>query len=285
MGARVSSWLAAHDPVGRVRLSRRSAVGLTLVVYAGIFGPGVYEAIVLSRGGDQGGDAGIDLTGTVVALTCDALVALVAGLAVIRGLVGSWRPVTGAGVTTWRREIVAGSLCTVLATGSSLLMPLLPTRSYPFDTSGAGQLTDFVGFIRTGPVEEICALLAPLIILRAGRVSWPVVFALLVAIRLSYHVYYGPGVVFMALWAFGTVIVYLWARSIIGIAIAHSLLDLTGLPVDFGHVGIAVLLRVPFVLACLGVSIRALWLLRRRRRTALQDAAFPAPVLPPPPAD
>jgi hypothetical protein len=124
---------------------------------------------------------------------------------------------------------------------------------------------DVIGFLRTGPLEETCALLAPLVILRAGRVPWPVVFSLLIAMRLLYHLYYGPGAVFLALWAFGATIVYLWARSIIGIAIAHSVYDLTALPSEFGHPAAAGLVRLLFVLGCFLVCMRALRTARRQR--------------------
>jgi hypothetical protein len=109
-------------------------------------------------------------------------------------------------------------------------MPLFPHHDFSAATTRAGHVGDAIGFLRAGPLEEVCALLAPLIILRAGKVPWPGVFALLIAMRISYHLYYGVGAVVVALWAFGTVVVYLWARSIIGLAIAHSLYDLSALP-------------------------------------------------------
>jgi hypothetical protein len=124
---------------------------------------------------------------------------------------------------------------------------------------------DLIGFLRTGPVEEICALVAPLVILRAGRVPWPGVFGLLIVMRLLYHLYYGPAAFGLALWAFGAAFVYLWARSIIGIMVAHSLYDLTSFPDELGHSGLAALLHWLFVLFCLVVSIRALRRARRRR--------------------
>lgn len=253
------------------------------MLYLGVFGTSVYAAFVVGQGDDSAGTA-VDVAGAVISIACDAILALVAGLAIIRGLTGTWRPVTGAGVTTWRREVVAGSACTSLAFVSFLLMPLLPSHGYPTATTGGGELVDAVGFLQAGPVEEVCALLAPLIILRAARLPWPAVFALLVALRLSYHLYYGPGAVFLTLWALGTVVVYLWARSIIGIAIAHSLFDLSALPAELGHPGIGALLRLAYVLFCIVVSI-ATFARARRRATRRRANAFPVPVVPPPPVD
>jgi hypothetical protein len=131
---------------------------------------------------------------------------------------------------------------------------------------------DAIGFLRTGPLEEICALVAPLVILRAGRVPWPGVFGLLIVMRLLYHLYYGPAAIGLAVWAFGAVLVYLWARSIIGIMVAHSLYDLTTFPGELGHHGWAALLHWLFVLFCLVVTVRALRKARRRRPDVLESA-------------
>jgi hypothetical protein len=204
-----------------------------------------------------------------VTVTCEALGALVAGLAIIRGLAGTWRPVTGGGLTTWRTEVVAGSLCVSLMTISGILMVFLPGPGFPAATTSAGHVGDAVGFLRTGPVEEICALVAPLVILRAGRLPWSGVFGLLIVMRLLHHLYYGPGAIAMTLWALGAAFVYLWARSIIGIMVAHSLYDLTTFPDELGHPGVAALLHWLFVLFCLVVSVRALRRARRRRPAAM----------------
>jgi len=263
MTVRISGWLDRHEPSERASLSQRNAVALTLVLYLGAFGPGVWQAIELYRGRD-GREATIGLTGTLVSGICEALIAVIAALAIIRCLVGTWRPVLGP--ATWRRELVAGSLFVTMAAGSAWLMPLFPHRTFPAASTGAGQLADAIGFLRAGPLEETCALLAPLLILRAGRVPWAGVFAILVGIRMSYHLYYGGGAVVVMLWASGAVFVYLWARSIIGLAVAHSIYDLTGLPAEQGHPAIAALLHLVLVLFCLVVSLRFGWRVARRRR-------------------
>jgi len=246
-------------------LSRGSALVLALVFYVGVFGPSIYGSIAYGFGGGDAHQTTQSTAYVAVTVTCEALVALVAGLAIIRGLTGTWRPVTGGGLTTWRAEVVAGSLCVALMAISGILMLFLPGPGFPAATTSAGQVGDAIGFLRTGPVEEICALVAPLVILRAGRVPWPGVFGLLIVMRLLYHLYYGPGAIAMAPWALGAAIVYLWARSIIGIMVAHSIYDLTAFPGELGHPGMAALLHWLLVLFCLVVSVRALRRARRRR--------------------
>jgi hypothetical protein len=261
----MSSWLASHEPIERVPLSRRSALALALVFYVGVFGPSIYGAIAYGFGGGHAHQTTQSTAYVAVSVMCEALVALVAGLAIIRGLAGTWRPVTGGGRTTWRSEVVAGSLCVCLMTISGILMIFLPGPGFPDATTTAGHVGNAIGFLRTGPVEEICALVAPLVILRAGRVPWSGVFGLLIVMRLLYHLYYGPAAIGLSLWAFGAALVYLWARSIIGIMVAHSLYDLTTFPDELGHPGWAALLHWLFVLFCLVVSVRALRRARRRR--------------------
>jgi hypothetical protein len=258
------SWLASHEPIEGMPLSRRSALALALVLYIGVFGPGIYGAVAYGFGGGHAHQTTQSAAYLAVTVMCEALGALVAGLAIIRGLARTWRPVTGGGLTTWRTEVVAGSLCVSLMAISGILMLFLPGPGFPAATTSAGHVGDAIGFLRTGPLEEICALVAPLVILRAGRVPWPGVFGLLIVMRLLYHLYYGPAALAMAPWALGAALVYLWARSIIGIMVAHSLYDLTTLPDELGHPGLAALLHWLFVLFCLVVSVRALRKARRR---------------------
>lgn len=258
----VQEWFTSHDPVEGATLSRRTAVGLTLVLYVAVFGPGVYKAIELYR--DEHVAHVSDLAGAVVTAACTALLAVLAGLAIVRCLTGTWRPVAGA--ASWRREVVAGSLLVVLMWVSGWLMALLPHHGFPIQPTDAGRVVDAVGFLRSGPLEEVCALLAPLIILRSARVPWPWVFALLVVIRISYHVYYGFGAVAVVLWSSGAVVVYLWARSIIGLAIAHSLYDLSTLPEEWHRWAVAGLLHALLILFCLVVSVRFGRQLAKRRR-------------------
>jgi hypothetical protein len=264
---RIASWLASHEPIDRAPLSRRLALGLVLVLYAGVFGPAVYSAIVFGFGGAHAHATTLSLFAVAVNVICQAVVALVAGLAIIRGLAGSWRPVTGGGATSWRTEVVAGSASVTLMVLWAFLSVLLPGPGFPAATNTAGHVGDAIGFVRTGPVEEICALVAPLVILRAGQVPWPVVFGLVVVMRILFHLYYGPAAVTVAVWAFGTAFVYLWARSIIGIMVAHSLYDLTEFPSEVGHTGLAAVLHLSLILFCLVVSVRALRKARRSRRT------------------
>lgn len=91
-------------------------------------------------------------------------------------------------------------------------------------------------------VEEVCALAVPICLGAiladtAARHQWAianprwrtsglwVLAAVLVVIRVSYHLYYGPPAFALAPWAIATVALYLWMRRLWPIIIAHFAWD------------------------------------------------------------
>ncbi len=110
--------------------------------------------------------------------------------------------------------------------GTSVVRSLsLPT----FHVSSFGNpdylLVALVGALVAGVLEEIVVLgyLVRRLEQRGWSVQWIVVVA--VAIRVSYHLYYGPGVVPIAFWATASVILYLRIRRLLPFIICHVAWD------------------------------------------------------------
>ncbi len=132
--------------------------------------------------------------------------------------------------------------------------------------------------VQAGVVEELVVLAFVVVTLRqAGRGWWEVTLVALV-LRASYHIYYGPGVVGILVWAVLFYWIYLRFRSLILLMLCHAAWDTVGFLSQRwpAVVGGAVLVAV-------GIWIAApiTWLVERN--TPAQDVAFhPHPGLPPP---
>ncbi len=117
-------------------------------------------------------------------------------------------------------------------TAPDLTSSLSPAGIYAAAATGIG----------AGLVEEVCALAVPICLGAiladtAARHQWAianprwrtaglwVVGAVLVVIRVSYHLYYGPPAFALAPWAIATVALYLWMRRVWPIIIAHFAWD------------------------------------------------------------
>ncbi|HYK31679.1 MAG TPA: type II CAAX endopeptidase family protein [Streptosporangiaceae bacterium] len=113
---------------------------------------------------------------------------------------------------------VGGAITSALATGH-LSQPIVQDNSYLMYTTAAS--------IAAGVVEETVVLAFVVTTLRqAGR---PLAEILVVAVllRCSYHDYYGPGVVGIAVWAAVFVWLFLRTGSVIPLVIVHFLWDAT----------------------------------------------------------
>jgi Type II CAAX prenyl endopeptidase Rce1-like len=86
-------------------------------------------------------------------------------------------------------------------------------------------LVALVGALVAGVLEEVVVLgyLVRRLEQRGWSVQWIVVVA--VAIRVSYHLYYGPGVVPIVFWATASVLLYLRIRRLLPFIICHVAWD------------------------------------------------------------
>jgi hypothetical protein len=105
----------------------------------------------------------------------------------------------------------------------------LQTGHLPTSQPNAPELTFAVAdSVQAGVVEELVVLAFVVVTLRqAGRGWWEITFVALV-LRASYHIYYGPGVVGILVWAALFYWIYLRFRPLILLMVCHAAWDTVG---------------------------------------------------------
>jgi len=162
--------------------------------------------------------------------------------------------------------------------------------------SPAGIYASLATGIGAGLIEEVCALAVPIclgaiIADTAARHQWAianprwrtsglwVLAAVLVLIRVSYHLYYGPPAFALAPWAIATVALYLWMRRVWPIIIAHFAWDfLVGITNPLHVAGwqkYAIVVGVPVAIGGLLIAVAHR---RHRPTTTALPGADPEPV-------
>lgn len=114
--------------------------------------------------------------------------------------------------------LVGGLVTAALATGH-LHQPAHQGASYLLFTTAAS--------LQAGVVEETIALAFTVATLRQAGRPVPEIVLVAVLLRCSYHDYYGPGIVGIAIWAAAFAWFYLRLGSIIPLVIVHFLWDVT----------------------------------------------------------
>lgn len=107
-------------------------------------------------------------------------------------------------------------------------------------SSTTGNLTAELFHTGTAGVDEEPALLAlPLAL--AARVRWPwwAVFGLLVALRLSFHIYYGWLALFVVPWIAGAMLLWRWCPVLWPFTVGHSVFDVLQFLRDSTDEGVA----------------------------------------------
>jgi membrane protease YdiL (CAAX protease family) len=114
------------------------------------------------------------------------------------------------------------------AMGRGLVVAWHLTTFYP---PSSGVRSDYlvlglVASLVAGVLEEIVVL--GYLVRRLEQRGWavPVVVAVAVAVRVSYHLYYGPGVVPIVLWATASVLLYLKLRRLLPFIVCHVAWDI-----------------------------------------------------------
>jgi membrane protease YdiL (CAAX protease family) len=89
------------------------------------------------------------------------------------------------------------------------------------------------GAVVAGVVEELVVL--GYLVHRLEQLGWRAsrIVAVAVLVRVSFHVYYGPGLVWVALWAAASVLLYLRVRRLLPFVVVHALWDLQAGTSDF----------------------------------------------------
>lgn len=89
--------------------------------------------------------------------------------------------------------------------------------------------------VQAGVCEEILVLAVPLVLLERTRLArwrlagvpagWLVIGAVLVLLRMSYHVYRGWATLQFLPWAIAAVAVFYWTRALVAMVVSHALFD------------------------------------------------------------
>ena len=101
-----------------------------------------------------------------------------------------------------------------------------------------------------GPTEELVLLALVVTALRRAGYSWRVVCIVAVVVRVPFHLYYGWGAIFLAVWAVLMVALYRRVGTAVPIAAAHAMWDITGTP---GFTEIGTIVKITCILVGIAV--------------------------------
>ncbi|HEY5032057.1 MAG TPA: CPBP family glutamic-type intramembrane protease [Actinomycetes bacterium] len=261
----------------------KRAYGLILLLYIVGFGYALASALAyLHEPGHTTGRVGATgaLVSTALVLSTDvAVLALVYFIAKARGLsavdLGLGRPADKA--ATWRDiDIVLLYWLALLTAG--LLSTWLDGSRYPYEHGTWAALPSLALALNAGPTEELALLVLPVVLLRQAREPLWRMAIVLVVLRLSFHVYYGLGVLGLTVWAVAILALYLRTGRALPLIVAHSAYDVL---LTVGHffpatsvlVGLFVLCVLILGLVRIGVRARAGG---RHRRGVMAPSTGPA---------
>jgi Type II CAAX prenyl endopeptidase Rce1-like len=133
-----------------------------------------------------------------------------------------------------------------------------PVLNVPF--SYANLALELAHFVQAGFIEEVVVLAFVVATLEQARRPRAEIVVVAVLLRMSYHIYYGPGVVGIAVWALVFVWLYLRFRTIVPLIVVHSCWDvLVGLSHQWRDAGAAFVLLVIALLLTAPIT----WLVER----------------------
>jgi membrane protease YdiL (CAAX protease family) len=139
----------------------------------------------------------------------------------------------------------------------------LQTGHYPTSQPNAPELIfATAASIQAGVVEELVVLAFAVVTLRqAGRPLWEVTIVVLV-LRGSYHIYYGPGVVGILVWAALFYWIYLRTGNVLVLMVSHAGWDAVGFLSQRwpGVAGLGVLFAI-----AIWIAAPITWLVERNR--------------------
>ncbi len=139
----------------------------------------------------------------------------------------------------------------------------LQTGHYPTSQPNAPELIfATAASIQAGVVEELVVLAFAVVTLRqAGRPLWEVTIVVLV-LRGSYHIYYGPGVLGILVWAALFYWIYLRTGNVLVLMVAHAGWDAVGFLSQRwpGVAGVGVLFAI-----AIWIAAPVTWLVERNR--------------------
>jgi hypothetical protein len=147
------------------------------------------------------------------------------------GVVGFQRPLTVAGPS--RGAAFTAGLRTVTWAGLALLVGSVVTSALQSGTNdlhirGASDLVlGLAGSVNAGFLEESVVLAFVVVTLEQARRPVFEIYLIAVVLRVSYHIYYGPGSLGIVIWAAVFVWLYRRGRSLWPLIVLHVYWDLT----------------------------------------------------------
>ena len=229
-------WWSIQPPLAVSPISARRAYVEVLAVFAAFFGAGIIAGgeTLAGRYPTPAGSWAVFVPATISQLGMAGIATLVVILlASRRGIgrralgLGMPRPVGGKpsashafriGVWAMAALVIGGIVTGLLATGK-LGQPLRPDGAYLVYAAAAS--------LAAGVVEETVVLAFVVVTLRQAHRPLPEIVIVAVLLRCSYHDYYGPGVVGIAIWAAFFVWLFLRSGSVVPLIVVHFLWDLT----------------------------------------------------------
>ena len=228
-------WWAVQPPrTDTVPVSAQRAYLEVAVVFGAFFASGIAAAAFSVAGADLSGTvngwreavpASIDQMATLA--LCVLVPVLVARR---RGLdtadLGLTRPGRG-GPGSWQNVRIAAWALLALIAGSLVTSQLATGKAQIGDRSGPSLTLDLFHSLQAGPIEEIVVLAFVVTTLEQARRPFAEIVVVALLLRASYHIYYGPGVVGILVWAAVFLWLFLRFRSIMALIVVHSLWDLS----------------------------------------------------------
>jgi membrane protease YdiL (CAAX protease family) len=228
-------WWSPQPPPNTTPISARRAYVEVLAVFAAFFGAGIVAAgfslssdlpsptggwgLFLPNAVDELAQAGVAAALVLLLLSRRGISPRAFGLVLPQRADGKWAAGQTLRIATWALvAFFVGSIVTsALATGKYNASPHL-NAAYLVYTSTAA--------LNAGVIEEMVVLGFVLVTLQqARRPLWEVVAVGLV-LRATYHIYYGPGVLGILVWASIFIWLYLRTRSLLPIMATHFMWDL-----------------------------------------------------------
>ena len=228
-------WWSIQPPPPAPAITARRAYGEVLLVFAAFFGAGIVAGgeTLSGRYPVPSGSWAVFTPATVSELGLCVLAILVAVLlSARRGLSARWlgfgwpRTASGSaapaqalrtGAWALTALLAGGAVTSALAMGHQLGQPAHRDAAYLVYAVGAS--------VTAGIVEETIVLAFVVCTLRQARRPLPEIVVVAVLLRCSYHDYYGPGVLGIAIWALAFIWLYLRGGSILPLIAVHVLWD------------------------------------------------------------
>jgi hypothetical protein len=265
-------WWSITPPPGPrpAPIGARRAYAEVLLAYGAFFAVGVIAAALLLGGRAKdlpdSGSWAIYLTQAVGDLTQIGLaVAVILLLGARRGVtpttLGFSLPRRPDGAWAAGRTVRIVAWCMFALVLGGVVNAALQTGHLPNSTPNAPELIfGVVDSIQAGVIEELVVLAFVVVTLRqAGRPWWEVTAVALV-LRGAYHIYYGPGVLGILVWAALYYWIYLRFRTLVPMMVCHAAWDSVGF---LSQRWDAVATVGVLVVAVIWIAAPVLWLIER----------------------